>query len=426
MKGGKVLVLDSQGPNSLALCRTLGKKGLSVTAGGYTRYLPGMLSKYTDGWYVHPDVTSDQTAFVNHLYDHLEQNEYAAVFPVIDSTTTVLSRHKTMLEETGTKVGTEDWETHLNANDKKRLFELADGIDVPSPETFSPQSIDDVAQIDEARTYTVVIKPRRTTYTDVRGQSSTNRLSGPNYVRPDENLVERFESIIGKKPALQSEFPLIQEYIDGVETMATVGLADKGKLLTFFQHKKFRVYPPSGGIGAVRQGTWEPRMKEYTERVVEALEWSGPVHVEFMKMPDGDFYLMEVNGRYWGSLALTINSGVDIPWLHYNQLIENLSIKRRTPIRTPALDGGVDITRTQPVAPNYRTDIKQRKLFYTDILWLQEQLSRNQYQALVPFTASFFTTKEEFLNLDDPLPFLGLIPRSRKVRSNRKKGISMY
>ncbi|WP_336360125.1 carboxylate--amine ligase [Haladaptatus sp. ZSTT2] len=426
--GHKVLVLDGQGPNSLALCRTLGQKGVSVISGGYTKYLPGMLSKYTAGSYIHPDVSEDESVFVDHLYEHLASNDYAAVFAVTDVMTTVLSRHKERLESTGTKVGAEDWETHLNANDKKRLFELADGLPIPSPRTFSPQSLADVAEIDKDRDYTVVIKPRRTTFTTDSGQSTTNRMSGVNYVGPEEDLVERFEEIIGKWSGRQFEYPLVQEFIDGVETMATVGLAHEGELVTFFQHKKYRVYPPSGGIGAVRQGTWEPRMKVYADEIVRALDWNGPVHVEFMKMPDGDFYLLEVNGRYWGSLALTINSGVDVPWLHYKQLTGQFPFdKPRAEQPVVATSGGVDIANWQTIPePEYRTDVKQRKLFYTDIMWLREQLSRNQYQALIPFTTSFFTTRDVFLNLDDPLPFLGLIPRSLKVRSNRKKGISVY
>ena len=119
-----------------------------------------------------------------------------------------------------------------------------------------------------------------------------------------------------------------------------------------------------------------------------------------MKTADGEFYLLEVNGRYWGSLALTINSGVDIPWYHYQQLTGT----------TPNVDPNL----------GYRTDVKQRKLFYQDILWLKENLSRGNVSALVPFLTSFFTTREEFLDLFDPLPLLGVLPRTAKIFINRQ------
>lgn len=406
MKGDSVLVLDSQGPNGLALCRTLGKKGLSVTAGGNTAYLPGMLSKYTDGSYVHPDSGDDREAFVAHLDDHLSNAEYTAVFPVTDMTTGILSLHKDRLERSGTRVGAEDWDTFLAANDKKRLFEAAEDVDVPTPETHAPETLGEVESIEAKRTHKVVIKPRRTTFTDERGESRQNRLAGANYVEADEDLVERFRALVEGNATLQKEYPLVQEFVPGVGTMATVGLAREGEVVAFFQHDKYRVYPPSGGIGAVRKGIWEPKMREYTERIVDMVGWTGPFHVEFMKTHDGDFCLIEMNGRYWGSLALTINSGVDIPWYHYQLLKGTLDGFRRP-------DG-------------YRTDIRQRKLFYQDLRWLRERLSRRKVGALVPFTTSFFTTRDEFLDPDDPLPFLGLVPRSMHALRNRDRGIVDY
>jgi len=201
-------------------------------------------------------------------------------------------------------------------------------------------------------------------------------------------------------------YPLVQEYIDGVETKCTVGLADEGDLVTFFQHEKDRVFPPSGGVGSVRQGTWEPKMKTYAERVVSRLEWTGPVHVEFMETPDGEFYLLEVNGRYWGSIALTVNSGVDVPWLHYQQLVDGEAPTRRTPV--------------------YRTDVRQRRLFFRDILWLREQLSRRNVGALASFLTSFGTDREELLDVTDPAPVLGLTPRIWESVSNLREGQTVY
>lgn len=389
-----VLILDSQAQNSLAMCRTLAKKGVRVTAGGNTRHLPGMLSKFTDETYVHPDEREDRAAFVDHLYEHLEANEYDGVFAVTDLMTTVLAQHKARLEETGTPIGAEDWETHQAANDKGLLFEAAADIDVPTPWTVSPESIDDIDDIATEVTTPVVVKPRRTTI-QVGDRSHSNRLSGSNYVTLGEDLPTRYRELVAGSPAFEQCPPIVQEFVDGVETMATVGLAQDGELLTHFQHKKFRVYPLSGGIGAVRQGTWEPKMRAYTERVVKMLGWTGPLHVEFMKTDDGDFYLLEVNGRYWGSLALTINSGVDIPWYHLQQLRGN----------TPQI----------PTNVGYRTDVRQRKLFYTDLLWLRANLEQGRYSALIPFMASFLTTREELLSLSDPLPLAGILPRTRNV-----------
>ena len=405
MQSNRVLVLDSQGQNSLAVTRTLGANGVSVTAGGTNRYLPGMLSRYSDDRFVYPDPATDHSAFVDSLANHLEGHEYAAVLPLTDLTTSLLSANKERLEATGTRVGAEDYDTFRRANDKGRLFEAAADLDVPTPETWVPESMGDVTAIDERRSTEVVIKPRRTTVTEDSGSSSTNRLSASNYVGTDEDLLDRFESLLANAPQLRERLPLVQEVVDGEDTKCTVGIADDGELLAHFQHEKFRVYPPSGGIGAVRQGIREPKMREYARRVVEMLEWTGPFHVEFMQTPDDEFYLLEVNGRYWGSTALTVNSGVDVPWLHYRQL-------RGDAVETR---GG-----------EYRTDVKQRKLFYHDLRWLRRKLSDGEYRAALPFFGSFFSTREEFLDPTDPLPFLGLVPRTVDALTNRKRGQGVY
>lgn len=405
MNSDDVLVLDSQSQRALSACRTLGKKGLSVTAGGHSRFLPAMLSKYSDDSFIHPDPLVDNRAFVDRLETHLADRDYVAVFPMNDETTNILSYNKDRLEATGTRVGAEDWETHQLANDKKRLYELVEELDVLVPETHAPTSMTDVERIDEERSYTVIIKPRRTTTENEDGSLSSNRISGTYYVAPEEDLVERYRSIIEGNASLEAEYPLVQEYVDGDRIKCTLGLAHEGELIAFFQLTWSREYPTSGGVGAIRQGVWEPKMKEYADRVVEALDWTGPVHVEFLQTRDGDYYLLEVNGRYWGSLPVTINSGVDIPWLHYQQLAGEV----------PA-----------PRPPGYRTDVEQRNLFFKDVLWLREQLSRRNLSAIVPFTTSFFTTHEELMDPSDPLPFLGLGPRVARIAVRRLKRGSAY
>jgi hypothetical protein len=57
--------------------------------------------------------------------------------------------------------------------------------------------------------------------------------------------------------------------------------------------------------------------------------------VEFKVAPDGTPYLMEINTRFWGSLQLAIDAGVDFPWLLY----QLASGKRPDPV--PAYKTGI-------------------------------------------------------------------------------------
>jgi predicted ATP-grasp superfamily ATP-dependent carboligase len=53
-------------------------------------------------------------------------------------------------------------------------------------------------------------------------------------------------------------------------------------------------------------------------RLLKKLEWYGVAMVEFKVDPrDGIAKLLEINPRFWGSLALAIYSGIDFPYLLY-------------------------------------------------------------------------------------------------------------
>lgn len=351
-----------------------------------------MRSKYAAGSFVHPNPNERPERFVDALSAHLDANDYFAVLPLTDRNHSLLSRNKERLERTDTLVGVEDWERFRRANDDGLLFETVGDADVPTPETRVPESLSEVDAVADDLPYPVVIKPRMTSAWDESGQYHNNRITSTNYADSPAELRAAYRDLLADSPVFERQPPVVQEVIPG-ESKATVALADDGEVKARFQHEFERTYPIDGGRGAVRHGIREPRMLAYAERVVDRLGWTGPLHVEFIERPDGEFYLIEVNGRYWGSLALTVNSGVDVPWLHYLQL------------------KGLDVRPPD----TYRTDLYQRRLFYNDLAWLQQKLGRGEYDAVPEFVRSFATTREEFVSLEDPLPFVGALSDARSV-----------
>ena len=70
--------------------------------------------------------------------------------------------------------------------------------------------------------------------------------------------------------------------------------------------------PLSGGRSAWRESVaLDPVLYGYPVRIVEALGWTGLIMVEF-RVGDSP-WLMEVNGRIWGSLPLAVHRGMDFP-----------------------------------------------------------------------------------------------------------------
>ena len=61
----------------------------------------------------------------------------------------------------------------------------------------------------------------------------------------------------------------------------------------------------------------DPGLALYTRKLLEHAGWHGVAMVEFRIAPDGTPYLMEINTRFWGSLQLAIDAGVDFPYMLY-------------------------------------------------------------------------------------------------------------
>jgi predicted ATP-grasp superfamily ATP-dependent carboligase len=89
--------------------------------------------------------------------------------------------------------------------------------------------------------------------------------------------------------------------------------------VAMFQHRRLKEVPASGGVAAVAiSEPLEPTLVDQSVALLRALEWEGVAMVEFRyDRARHESWLMEVNGRYWGTLALAIDAGVDFPWYEW-------------------------------------------------------------------------------------------------------------
>ncbi len=392
--GNGVLVLDTSGQCGLSVVRSLGRKDISVTAGARAPRSLGMLSRYSDDSFVYPDPRSDADGFLDALIAHLDRVDYDAVIPADDHSSLLLARHKPDIRATGTTAAVEDWPTFERAYDKAKLFETVATLDIPAPVTALPTSMGAVARLADEIAYPAVIKPRsKSHFRD--GECVTTLVTGENYVDSPQELRQTYRQFLARYDGFDRWYPIVQEVVPGTTT-TTVVLADDGEILQFFQEERVRTYPATGGNSALLEAVENSVMLEYTERVLAHLGWTGPAMVEFMRTPDGTYFLIEVNGRYWGSLPFAINCGFDVPWLHYLQL------QGHDP--SPLIERG-----------DYRTDIRQRRLLYEDLKWFGEHLSEGNIDAVRPFLAAFVRSRHTGVSVNDPLPTLGALAQAAKL-----------
>jgi predicted ATP-grasp superfamily ATP-dependent carboligase len=97
-----------------------------------------------------------------------------------------------------------------------------------------------------------------------------------------------------------------------------------GRLRAAFAHRRLREKPPTGGVSVLSESVaLDPQLLGQAERILEALKWHGVAMVEFKRdARDGVARLLEINGRFWGSLQLAVDAGVDFPHLLYRLAVD--------------------------------------------------------------------------------------------------------
>lgn len=104
---------------------------------------------------------------------------------------------------------------------------------------------------------------------------------------------------------------LVQEYIAGTGH-GYFALMDHGLPVQSFMHKRLREFPTTGGPSSAAGAFESPRLRELGLRLLTRLSWNGVAMVEFKyDQARADFILMEINGKFWGSLELALAAGVN-------------------------------------------------------------------------------------------------------------------
>jgi predicted ATP-grasp superfamily ATP-dependent carboligase len=131
--------------------------------------------------------------------------------------------------------------------------------------------------------------------------------------------VETFEALKATLTALPAgQYPMAQEFIPGKGVGMSM-LIRGGKAVLAFQHRRVREDPPAGGVGVLCESmAIDPELFRMSEQLLNAMGWEGVAMVEYRgDWQKRDYTLMEVNGRFWGSLPTAIHAGADFPyWLY--------------------------------------------------------------------------------------------------------------
>lgn len=301
---GRVLVTDGEQRAALAITRSLGRAGYAVTVGANgLRSLAGA-SRHCVERVVLPDPLAAPSDHATRIVDVARQGSMDAVIPVTEASLLALLPVRGALGATRLPFPAE--ESFRRMSDKAALMSLANLQGLSTPRSLVLSTASEAGSLLGGRiTFPLVVKPTRS----LQERNGRRCKDGPRYVDRPEMLA----ATLAEVP--EDAFPLLaQERIVG-QGIGLFLLRWNGRILARFAHRRLREKPPSGGISVYCESVAaDASLMERAEGLLAAEDWQGVAMIEFKRdIRDGLAYLMEVNGRFWGSLQLAIDAGVDFP-----------------------------------------------------------------------------------------------------------------
>lgn len=303
----KVLVTDGENRSALAVTRSLGRNGCKVFVSGVGRENISACSKYCRKAFKAPDPMNNGENYSKAITEIASRENIDIVFPMTEQSIYCLNKARGQF---GKQIilACAPCEKMEAVSNKYRLFQLAEKLGVAVPETIYVADIDDFYRIKNVITdFPVVVKPAFSKIDDGERMIS----AGVMYAADQGELSRLYET----RPELQHH-SMIQELIVG-EGTGLFTLFDHDRHLVLFSHRRLLEKPPSGGVSVLSESVpLDGEMVEAAGKLLSAVSWQGIAMVEFKRdKRDGRAKLMEINGRFWGSLQLAVSSGTDFPAL---------------------------------------------------------------------------------------------------------------
>ncbi len=307
-----VLLLGMENAISLTVLRELGEHGVPVHGVARSARSIAVASRHCRGWTLRP-----AGPIATWLPQMIARTGVGAVLAIAESDLVELAALPARIGDCHILAPRLD--RLARVLDKRQTLEAAAEAGLLVPQTWQPMAGEDFAARVAAMRYPLVAKwanPQAILpVLEAAGLEwrKTDYLHGPDDLRA---LLERFAPI--------GRWPLIQQYCGGVGLGQMLYMQD-GRATLRFQHRRLHEWPPEGGVSTLCRA--EPAASHaaqmaLSEKLLQAIGWEGQAMVEYRHEPgSGRYWLMEVNGRFWGSQPLAWHCGAHFAWESYRRSV---------------------------------------------------------------------------------------------------------
>ena len=297
----KVLLTDGSHKNTLAIVRYLGKEGFTIDILHHKKSAPAY-SKYCNRLIICPEIQKEEE-YYQFVLQLVKQQLYDILIPVGVIANKIFVRRIAEIRKY-VKIEVTNDKAFTTAIEKDLTFKFAEKFGINHPITYYPENLNDARSLKESITFPVIIK-----------SANESIIKFPTvYIASSKDLIpglSKLEDSYGS--TLNHCYPLIQERIIG-NGFGFFAIYQDGVCKRVFMHERVRELPVSGGISTSARSYYERKLLEEGKRVLDNLNWHGPAMVEYKREQDtGEFKLIEINPKFWGSLELCLSAGMNFP-----------------------------------------------------------------------------------------------------------------
>lgn len=302
-----VLVTEGEQRASLAVTRSLGRAGYAVIVCSGSGHSLAGASRYAQADVRVTPVLQDPARHVAEVSVLARERGVQVVLPMTDASMLTLLGERDRLGG-DVIIPFSDLTSYRALADKQWVLARAAALGMSTPAQTAIGGPGDGGEAAlTALPFPLVVKPSRS----VAPAGGTLRHFTVRYASDRAELAQVLEAIP------EEGYPvLLQARVVG-PGVGVFLFRWEGEVRARFAHRRLREKPPSGGVSVYSESVPLPRdLVEQAEALLAAAQWQGVAMVEFkIDRDSGTAYLMEVNGRFWGSLQLAIDAGVDFPRL---------------------------------------------------------------------------------------------------------------
>jgi carbamoyl-phosphate synthase large subunit len=280
----RILITGVGGPSGVCLLRALAGRPVELLAGDIDPYAAGLYLVDAERRLMLP--RGDDPRFVELVLELCACERVDVLVPTVDSELIPLAAARARFQDAGVslvlaplatlEVCLDKWALHARCRDRVR-----------TPETALVSSTFDPA----TAPLPAIVKPR--TGSGSRGIRQVVRAEEYEHLNHDCSL-------------------LVQELLPGAEYSLDVLATRAGRVIAVVPRERLKI---DSGIAVTSRTLHDERLQTIGREVAERIGLTGVANVQVKIAADGEPALLEVNPRFPGTMALTVASGVDMPWL---------------------------------------------------------------------------------------------------------------